>query len=103
MPDANIALLIIIFVVALAFGLSNGFNDAANAVASAIGSRAIRPRNALALAATFNLSGTLAGAWLGTAVAKTIGKGISLKSNFLHNLSQPRRYKSSFIYFIKTN
>jgi len=76
MPDANIALLIIIFIVALTFGASNGFNDAANAVAASIGSRAIRPRNALALAAVFNLSGTLAGAWLGTAVAKTIGKGI---------------------------
>jgi len=73
MPDL---LLIIIFVIAIAFGLSNGFNDAANAVASAIGSRAIRPRNALALAATFNLLGTLSGAWLGTAVANTIGKGI---------------------------
>ncbi|MFC1978623.1 anion permease [Chloroflexota bacterium] len=70
MPD--IALLIIIFVVAIAFGASNGFNDAANAVAASIGSRAIRPRNALALAAVFNLAGAL----MGTAVAKTIGKGI---------------------------
>ena len=70
MPD--LALLIIIFVVALAFSLSNGFNDAANAVAASIGSRAIRPRNALILAAIFNMAGAL----MGTAVAKTIGKGI---------------------------
>ena len=70
MPD--LALLIIIFVVAIAFGASNGFNDAANAVAASIGSRAIRPRNALMLAAIFNMAGAL----MGTAVAKTIGKGI---------------------------
>lgn len=70
MPD--IAVVVVIFVIAIAFGLSNGFNDAANVVAASIGSRAIRPRNALALAAVCNLAGALTG----TAVAQTIGKGI---------------------------
>jgi len=63
---------VIIFISAIAFGLSNGLNDAANAIAASIGSRAIRPRNALILAAVCNL----AGAMTGTAVAKLIGKGI---------------------------
>lgn len=63
-----------IIVVSLAIGLAavNGLNDAANAVAAAIGSRAISPRNAIILAAGFNF----AGAATGTAVAQTIGKGI---------------------------
>ena len=70
MPDT--AVVVIIFVIAIAFGFSNGFNDAANAVAASIGSRAIRPRHALLLAGACNLAGALTG----TAVAKTIGKGI---------------------------
>jgi len=70
MPDT--AVFVIIFVAAIAFGFSNGFNDAANAVAASIGSRAIRPRHALMLAGACNLAGALTG----TAVAKTIGKGI---------------------------
>lgn len=76
MPD--IALLIIIFIAALAFGASNGMNDAANAVAASIGSRAIRPRNALILAAIFNMVGALTG----IEVAKTIGKGIIANPDF---------------------
>lgn len=63
---------IVIIVLALGFGLVNGFNDAANAVAAAIGSRAISPRKAIILAACLNF----AGATTGTAVAQTIGKGI---------------------------
>ena len=66
----------LIFITALAFGFSNGLNDAANAVAAAIGSRAIRPRTALAIAAFFNLAGSVTGALTGALVAKTIGKGI---------------------------
>jgi PiT family inorganic phosphate transporter len=64
--------LIFIISLALGFGLVNGFNDAANAVAAAVGSRSISPRNAIILAACMNF----AGAATGTAVAQTIGKGI---------------------------
>jgi PiT family inorganic phosphate transporter len=81
MPD--LALLIIIFIVAIAFGFSNGFNDAANAVAAAIGSRAIRPRYALILAAVFDFAGSMAAAWLEPAVATTIGKGIISNTELL--------------------
>ena len=72
MPDTSIGLLIIIVTLAIGFGLVNGFNDAANAVAASVGSRAISPRNAIMLAAICNL----AGAATGLEVAKTIGKGI---------------------------
>jgi len=72
LDDPSLWVLAVIIVLALGFGVVNGFNDAANAVAASIGSRAISPRNAIVLAAIFNL----AGAATGTAVAKTIGKGI---------------------------
>ncbi|MFO8101767.1 MAG: anion permease [Dehalococcoidia bacterium] len=70
------ALLVVIFGVAICFGFSNGLNDAANAVAASIGSRAISPRVAIAIAAVFNLVGAIHGTIIGAAVAKTIGKGI---------------------------
>ena len=72
MPDPSVIGLIVVFFFAVALGFSNGFNDAANAVATAIGTRAISPRLAVGLAAVFNM----AGAFTGLAVAKTIGKGI---------------------------
>lgn len=72
MADPSLGLLILIIALAIGFGVVNGWNDAANAVAASIGSRAISPRNAIILAACCDA----AGAATGTAVAKTIGKGI---------------------------
>ncbi|UCE98300.1 MAG: inorganic phosphate transporter [Dehalococcoidia bacterium] len=72
LDDPSLWVFIIIIVLALGFGVVNGFNDAANAIATVIGTRTLSPRNAIILAAFFNL----AGAATGTAVAKTIGKGI---------------------------
>ncbi|MBA7567574.1 Low-affinity inorganic phosphate transporter 1 [subsurface metagenome] len=72
MPDASLSLLILIVILAIGFGVVNGFNDAANAIAPAIGTRALSPRNALIIAVIANM----AGAATGTLVAKTIGKGI---------------------------
>jgi len=72
MPDPSLWVLIAIIILALGFGIVNGFNDAANAIATVIGTRTLSPRNAIIMAAFFNL----AGAATGTAVAKTIGKGI---------------------------
>jgi PiT family inorganic phosphate transporter len=74
--DDSLFLLVLIIVAALGFGFSNGLNDAANAIATVIGSRVLSPRSAIIMAAFFNLVGTLSGALLGAAVAKTIGKGI---------------------------
>lgn len=72
MPDFALVYLIIIILFAVGFGLVNGFNDAANAVAAAIGTRSISPRNAVIMAAILNC----VGAATGLAVARTIGKGI---------------------------
>ena len=74
--DDSLFLLVLIVIAALGFGFSNGINDAANAIATAIGSRVLSPRNAVIMAAICNLAGTLSGALLGAYVAKTIGKGI---------------------------
>ncbi len=75
MPDSSFALLILVIVLAVGFGIVNGFNDAANAIAAAIGTRALSPRNALIVAVIANF----AGAATGTAVALTIGKGIIIQ------------------------
>ncbi len=64
--------LVILVVVALGFDFTNGFHDAANAVATAIASRALRPLTALVLAAVLNVVGAL----VSTKVARTIGSGI---------------------------
>jgi PiT family inorganic phosphate transporter len=61
-----------IIVTALAFDYTNGFHDAANAIATSVSTRALTPRKALALAAAMNFLGAL----LGTDVAKTVGQGI---------------------------
>lgn len=72
MPDSSLWLLLLVIVLAIGFGVVNGFNDAANAIATVIGTRVLSPRNAIILAAFLNL----AGAATGLAVARTIGKGI---------------------------
>ena len=65
-------LLVIVIAVALGFDFTNGFHDTANAVATSVSTRAISPRGAVLIAAGANL----AGAFLTTAVAKTVGSGI---------------------------
>src|SRR4051794_2674968 len=65
-------LLVVTIVAALAFDFTNGFHDTANAVATSVSTRALSPRLAVAIAALANL----AGAFVTTAVAKTVGKGI---------------------------
>ncbi|MCW2585680.1 MAG: putative low-affinity phosphate transport protein [Frankiales bacterium] len=64
--------LIAIVVIALAFDYTNGFHDAANAIATAVSTRALTPRVALLLAGVMNLIGAL----MSTEIAKTVGKGI---------------------------
>jgi inorganic phosphate transporter, PiT family len=66
------ALLVIVVVVGLAFDFTNGFHDTANYVATWVGTRALTPRKAVLVSAAANL----AGAFVTTAVAKTVGKGI---------------------------
>ncbi len=65
-------LLVTVVAVALGFDFTNGFHDTANAVATSVSTRALSPRMAVLVAAVANL----AGAFVTTAVAKTVGKGI---------------------------
>lgn len=65
-------LFILVVVAAIVFEYINGFHDAANAIATVVSTKVLTPRQAIALAAFFNLTGAL----MGTAVASTIGKGI---------------------------
>jgi PiT family inorganic phosphate transporter len=66
------SLLVAVVVVALLFDYTNGFHDAANAVATAISTRAVPPNVALAAAAVLNVVGAL----VSTNVAATLAKGI---------------------------
>jgi PiT family inorganic phosphate transporter len=64
--------LIFVILAAVMFEYSNGFHDAANAIATVVSTRVLTPRQAIAMAAFFNLTGAL----FGGAVASTIGKGL---------------------------
>ena len=64
----ELAIIIAVVVVALAFDYTNGFHDAANAIATSISTRALTPRIALVLAAIMNF----VGAFLGQKVANTV-------------------------------
>ena len=65
-------LLIAVVAIALIFDYVNGMHDAANAIATAISTRAISPRNAVLMAGALNF----VGAFLAEGVAKTMGSGL---------------------------
>jgi PiT family inorganic phosphate transporter len=64
----DLAIVIAVVVVALSFDYTNGFHDAANAIATSVSTRALTPRIALVLAAVMNFVGAL----LGQKVAHTV-------------------------------
>jgi PiT family inorganic phosphate transporter len=66
-----VAVLAVIFI-SMAFDFTNGFHDAANAIATSISTRALTPRVALVVAAL----GNLVGAYFGAGVAQTVGEGL---------------------------
>lgn len=72
MLDALTLSLLVVIVLAVIFDYINGFHDSANAIATSVATRALRPRTAVLMAAVFNFIGAFAG----TAVAKTIGAGL---------------------------
>ncbi|WP_243774613.1 inorganic phosphate transporter [Actinomadura barringtoniae] len=80
--DAQIAVLILVVIVSLVFDYTNGFHDAANAIATSVSTRALTPRAALLMAAVMNMVGAL----LGTEVAKTISEVIEPPDG-LHGLT----------------
>jgi PiT family inorganic phosphate transporter len=70
--NGSLALLVIVVATAIAFDFTNGFHDTANAMATSIATRALRPRTAVGLCAVLNF----AGAFLSIKVAATISSGI---------------------------
>src|SRR5947207_16026295 len=71
-PEVVSAQLVLLVLLAVAFDFTNGFHDAANAIASAVSTKALSLRGALLLAGAMNLLGALAG----TGVAVTVAKGV---------------------------
>lgn len=71
MPTFGFVILIIL--IALTFDFLNGFHDAANSIATVVSTRVLRPMTAVFWAAFFNFVAAFA---FGTAVAKTMGKGM---------------------------
>jgi PiT family inorganic phosphate transporter len=65
-------MLLLVVVLALLFDFSNGWHDSANAIATVVSTRVLSPMAAVLLAGALNV----AGAFMSTAVAKMIGKGI---------------------------
>jgi PiT family inorganic phosphate transporter len=79
----ELALVLVVIFVALSFDFTNGFHDAANAIATSVSTRALTPRIALGMAAVFNLIG----AFLGTGVAETIGSNIVKVDLGIHGMT----------------
>jgi PiT family inorganic phosphate transporter len=72
-PGGFSLLLILVVVLAVGFDYINGFHDTANAIATSVSTRALRPSHAILMSATANFVGALTG----TAVAKTIASGLA--------------------------
>src|SRR5918996_4813556 len=72
MVEGSLAVFALAFLLVYVYAFVGGFTDAANAIATVVGSRVMSPRAAVVLAGAMNLLGGLTG----TAVALTIGKGL---------------------------
>jgi len=72
MPEGFTAILVAVLGLAVLFDYINGFHDTANAIATSVSTRALKPHWAIAMSAAANFVGALTG----TAVAKTIGAGL---------------------------
>ncbi|GAA3338863.1 low-affinity phosphate transporter PitH [Amorphoplanes nipponensis] len=70
--SAELVAVLAVIIAAMAFDYTNGFHDAANAIATSVSTRALTPRVALAMAAV----GNFVGAHFGAEVAKTVGDGL---------------------------
>jgi PiT family inorganic phosphate transporter len=69
----SLVLVLLTVFLALAFDFINGFHDAANSIATVVSTRVLSPRVAVIWAAVFNFAAAFG---LGTAVARTVGKGM---------------------------
>ena len=69
---SSLGFLIAVILIAVAFEFANGFNDAANAIATVVSTRVMSPLAAVSMAAIMNFVGAVSG----TAVAKAVAKGV---------------------------
>ena len=72
LPEGFTPVLVAVLVLAVAFDYINGFHDTANAIATSVSTRALKPGWAIAMSAVANFTGAL----IGTEVAKTVGSGL---------------------------
>ncbi len=72
-PDNLTVLLLVVLGLAVLFDYINGFHDTANAIATSVSTRALKPEHAILMSATANFVGALSG----QAVAKTISQGLA--------------------------
>lgn len=91
----TLVLVSLVVVIALIFDFTNGFHDAANAIATCVSTRSMRPKAALLMAAIMNVIGAL----LGTGVAKTIGSGI-IDISHIANQGVPIAERNHFLLII---
>jgi PiT family inorganic phosphate transporter len=70
--QASLLFLVLIILIALTFDFANGFNDAANAIATVVSTRVMSPIAAVSMAGIMNFLGAISG----TEVAKAVGKGV---------------------------
>src|SRR5919199_376031 len=73
MPGFSVQYVVAIVIVAFCFDFINGFHDSANSIATVVGTRVLSPLAAVFWAALFNFAAAFT---VGTAVAKTVGKGM---------------------------
>jgi PiT family inorganic phosphate transporter len=78
----ELGIIIALVVVALVFDYTNGFHDAANAIATSVSTRALTPRVALIMAAVMNFVGAL----LGQKVAQNVSEVIEPGGSASHGL-----------------
>ncbi len=71
--DASLTFVLVVVVIALIFDFINGFHDSANSIATIVATRVLSPMVAVVWAASFNFAAAFV---VGTAVAKTISKGL---------------------------
>lgn len=71
--DTSLLIIFIVIILALGFDFINGFHDTANAIATSVSTRALKPRTAILMAAMMNFLGAI----LFTGVAKTIGGSVA--------------------------
>ena len=72
MPEGFTLTLVVVLALAVSFDYINGFHDTANAIATSVSTRALKPGWAILMSAVANFSGAL----IGTEVAKTVGSGL---------------------------